>query len=475
MAWGAEPADIGDATRSVVVAIYCRLSKFGRRGLGRQEEDCRRIVAARGWVVGEVFQETASASPDSKKARKEWLRLLEAIQHHEFDAVVVWLEDRSNRSVVEAAEFVGICREAGVRVIIAGNDTEYDFSDPEDVAKFYGESARAQAELARIQKRILRSMRQLAEEGKDKGGGYRPFGYKADRVTVEESEAALLREAAHRVLAGDSLRGICVEWNKKGIRTTTGRKWQNRVLRRALISPRVAGFREHNGSGLVPAVWPAILDQKTWDGVRAILEDPARVTNNRGAPPRYLLTGLLYCGKCGGDMVPLRRIERGREYVAYMCANRYGDGRCLQRNVRDVDHEVTERLLYRLESTAFEQAASRPAEDPTRELYEQLAVEQGLYDRLEDKLARELISEETFKRHRAESEERMDALRRKVAKLTDNRVITQIPRNIRQVWPGLSLDRKRAILAAVIRRIEVHPQGRGYRFDPEKVRVVWKA
>jgi hypothetical protein len=113
--------------------------------------------------------------------------------------------------------------------------------------------------------------------------------------------------------------------------------------------------------------------------------------------------------------------------------------------------------------------------DPTRELYEQVAVEQGLYDRLEDKLARELISEETFKRHRAESEERMDALRRKIAKLTDNRVITQIPRNIRAVWPGLSLDRKRAILAAVIRRIEVHPQGQGFRFDPEKIKVVWKA
>src|SRR6266498_5884771 len=83
--------------------IYCRLSKFGGRGLGGQEQDCRQIVAARGWTVGEVFQETASASPYSKKARKEWLRLLDAIQHHEFDAVVVWLEDRSNRSVVEAA------------------------------------------------------------------------------------------------------------------------------------------------------------------------------------------------------------------------------------------------------------------------------------------------------------------------------------------------------------------------------------
>jgi DNA invertase Pin-like site-specific DNA recombinase len=470
MAW--TPEDIGDATRAVVVAIYCRLSQFGGKGLGRQEEDCRRIAAARGWVVGEVFAETASANPNSKKARKEWLRLLDAIQHHEFGAVVVWLEDRTNRNVVEAAEFVTLCRKAGVRVIIAGNETEYDFNDPEDVAKFYGESARAQAELARMRKRVTRAMRQIAEQGKWNGGGRRPFGYKKDRVTIDEDEAALLREAARRVLAGDSLRGICTDWNRRGIRTSTGQKWVNTVLRRTLISPRIAGFREHNGQ-LIPAVWPAILDQQNWEAVRAILTDPARVTW-KGAPPSYLLTGLIHCGKCGNRMFGARRTHvSGHEYVIYLCHNRVAGG-CVSRDVRYVDKEVTERLLYRLESTAFEQAASRPAEDPTRELYEQLAMEQGIYDRLEDKLARELISEDAFKRHRAESEERMNALRRKIAKLTDDRVITHIPRNLREVWPGLSLDRRRAILAAMIRRIEVHPQRKGPGFDPNTIKVSWK-
>jgi DNA invertase Pin-like site-specific DNA recombinase len=323
--------DPGDATHAPVVAIYCRLSRFGGKGLGRQEEDCRRIVNARpGWVVGEVFQETASASPYSQKARKEWLRLLDSIQHHEFDAVVVWLEDRSNRNVVEAAEFVQLCQEAGVRVIIAGNDTEYDFNDPEDVARFYGESARAQAELARMQKRTRRAMRQIAEQGRYNGGGRRVFGFREDRVTVDEQEAALLREAARRVLAGDSLRGICTEWNRKGIRTTTGKPWINTVLRRTLISPRIAGFREHAGQ-LVPAVWPAILDRETWEAVRAILTDPARVTA-KGGPTKYLLTGLLYCAKCGNRMFGRRRVQRGYEYTFYVCTNREGNiGGCLAR------------------------------------------------------------------------------------------------------------------------------------------------
>jgi len=474
MAWTPTPEDVGGATQAVVVAIYCRLSHFGGKGLSRQEEDCREIAAARGWAVGEVFKETASANPKSKKARKEWLRLLDAIEHHEFGAVIVWLEDRSNRNVVEAAEFVKVCQGAGLNhLIIADNDTAYDFRDPEDVARFYGESARAQAELARIQKWIRRAMRQLAEQGRDTGGGRRPFGYTKDRVTVDESEAPLLREAARRVVAGDSLRGICTEWNNKGIRTSTGGKWANTVLRRTLISPRLAGYREHAGK-LIPAVWPAILDQKTWEAVRAILTDPARVTT-KGGPPKYMLTGLIYCGKCGNRVFGGTTVHvSGHTYVVYRCTNRVVGG-CISRDVRYVDKEVTERLFHTLESTAFEQAASRPAEDPARKLYEELAVEQGIFDRLEDKLARELISEDTFKRNRTESEERMDALWRKIAKLTDNRVITQIPRNIREVWPGLSFDRRRAILAAMIRRIEVHPQRKGPGFDPNTIKVFWKA
>jgi len=69
----------------------------------------------------------------------------------------------------------------------------------------------------------------------------------------------------------------------------------------------------------------------------------------------------------------------------------------------------------------------------------------------------------------------MERLRQKYAQLTGDRVLMHLPPNIAEVWPDLSLDRQRAILAAVILRIEIHPQGKGVRFDPEKVKVTWKA
>ena len=48
---------------------------------------------------------------------------------------------------------------------------------------------------------------------------------------------------------------------------------------------------------------------------------------------------------------------------------------------------------------------------------------------------------------------------------------------LRDVWPSLSLDRRRSILAVVIEQITVHPQkplGPGG-FDPDSIEVTWKA
>jgi hypothetical protein len=41
----------------------------------------------------------------------------------------------------------------------------------------------------------------------------------------------------------------------------------------------------------------------------------------------------------------------------------------------------------------------------------------------------------------------------------------------RAVWPGMSLDRRRAILAALIEWIKVYPQGQGRDFNPDAIEM----
>jgi hypothetical protein len=127
-----------------------------------------------------------------------------------------------------------------------------------------------------------------------------------------------------------------------------------------------------------------------------------------------------------------------------------------------------------LDSPQFAEEAGVSEEDPTREIYAALAHDQGLLDRLEDKVAQELISPQTAKRNRAEIEQRMDRNRERLARLGGSRVLAHIPPNVREVWPSLSLDRRRAILSALIDRVVIDLQGTRT-FDPEKIRVLWKA
>ena len=97
----------------------------------------------------------------------------------------------------------------------------------------------------------------------------RPFGYKIIRhdlgeggrrryriigEEIEPAEAEAIKEAASRVLRGESIRSIAFDFNDRGIKPVAGGRWAGSTLRRMLISPRIAGLREHNGEVVGEAV-----------------------------------------------------------------------------------------------------------------------------------------------------------------------------------------------------------------------------
>ncbi len=124
-------------------------------------------------------------------------------------------------------------------------------------------------------RRVRRKHLELAEHG-------RPAGQLGWGVRNDE-ERELVREAAGRVLAGHGLMTIARDWNRRGVQGAAGRPWKAPTLRRALLSSRIAGLREHgvDPSGralghLRPATWEPALDRQIWDQVRAVLLNPER-------------------------------------------------------------------------------------------------------------------------------------------------------------------------------------------------------
>jgi site-specific DNA recombinase len=480
--------------QAIRVAIYCRLSKPGGRSVERQEQDGRKLAADRGWeVIEPVFNEWGSASPHARKPRKEWAALLQTVESGECDAVIFWMEDRSSRDVLAAGELVKACQSVGMtRVVLPSLD--YDLTDPEQVAKFYGEIAAAQREAAKTSKRTKRALLERAELGEANHGGMRSFGHPGWCKVIDEDgrprtvpivseqqaaeERRLIVEAADRVIAGDSLRGICSDWNARRVASSRNGPWRNNTLRNLLLSPRMIGKRAHNGTLYDgnPKDFPVILSEDKWHAVKAVLEDPSRRTTMRAGVPAHLLTGLLHCGVCGRPLRARMMSGKSREpYRVYYCCSPNTRGAYhVARHADRVDELITEALFAAIESKDFNEAANGlQSDDPARPIYARLAELQALKDGLEDKFARDVLSEAAFTRNMTAFETEETQCWASIERLKDGRVRSHLPRNVRELWPSYSLDRKRNVLRAVISRIDVDRQN-GAGFDPSAVRLTVK-
>jgi DNA invertase Pin-like site-specific DNA recombinase len=462
------------------VAAYLRLSlDWEGKGLGieRQREDCEHIAARLGVEITDWYVDNsvgASRRSKSKGNRPEYRRLLTDIEAGCVKTVIIWMEDRLHRQVIELAEFLKVCEAAGV-TRIASVGGELNLSDPDQRTLLYIKAAMAEAEVEKISARARRKHQQEAEQGKRSHGGIRPMGevwHGKQKVSEERAahERELIHEAVQRLIAGDSLRGIVTDWLKRGEQTPAGGKWHNVNLRRMLLSPRLIGKRQHNGQ-LYPGDWEPIVTVEEYEAVRAILEDPARYKYERGGLPKHLLSGVAFCGLCGNKLSVRKRYDNR----IYYCSQNPPAGGCgkIQRVADKLEGLITEAIFVAVESDTWRKAGETK-EDPVAPLYEQLAALQGLYDRLEDKLADELIGKETYKRKRTQYERSMEDVRREITRLRGGQVIGLAPRNLREVWPSLSLDRRRNIVKAVLVRVAINPQPNSVVFDPDAIVAEWR-
>jgi site-specific DNA recombinase len=443
---------------------YGRLSrKDGGQSVERQEAHARKVAADHEWDLVTVLQEWVPASllhkppsATSKKYRKEWRRLIDGIEAREWDAVIFWMADRSARHVLYGSELVAACKTAGLRMVEIDGYV-YDFTDPVDEAKYMGEVAGAQQEIAKMAKRIREAKLALAEAGEANPGGNRPFGFTGsgrNRVPAHRAlaEQEYANEAARRVIAGDSLRAICRDWNDAGIRTTTGRQWGTRSLRQMLLSPRLAGYRVHHGRLIETTHWQPVIARDVWEQVRSILTDPARTTRVGGGQPRYELVGLVYCGECGRRLrVKMKRHRGPKRYLCYYCP-----GYCVARSARWLEQLIETGLFAEAARPGryADAAKGLEATSPARDVYARLAANQARLDRLGDEellaqLDDDLTRAGRVARVRARLEGEMARDRDALARLQGNRIMVALPPNLEQIWPDLSLDRRRSILAVL--------------------------
>ncbi len=94
---------------------------------------------------------------------------------------------------------------------------------------------------------VADGQRHAAMKGRNHGGPVRPFGWREDRVRVSKREAAHIRAAVPRIVAGVSCVTLAQEWNTRGVPTVTGAQWRASTVRKVFLNPRLAGLAVYPG------------------------------------------------------------------------------------------------------------------------------------------------------------------------------------------------------------------------------------
>lgn len=448
--------------------VYLRQS-LDRTGSGaaveRQRQDCEKLCAERGWtVVGTYVDNDTSAS--STKPRPAYQSMLAAVGRGDVEVVVAWHVDRLTRKLTELEALIDLAQRTGVRIATVTGDLDLATDAGRLVGRILASVARGEVERKGARQR--RAQQQAAQLGKP-AGGRRAFGYTADGMNVNADEAALVKAAYQTVLEGGSLSGVATAWNEQGVTTTAGNQWTHGTVRRVLLNPRNAARRTYRGEVVGPAQWPALIDDDTFDAATALLRLSERRTTV-GNSRLYLLPGLARC-HCGSD-VTTGRTQHGVR--TYRCRQRKGH---LSRAAEPIDELVVAVVLERL---------SRP--DALELLSDNDRPDLGLLrgranairDRLDDlttALADGVLPLSAVRRTSDRLRKELAETEAGMAHLGGADVLTPLvqARNVVEVWAGLDLDRRRAVIDALLTVTLLAPKRGRQQFDPETVLIEWRA
>jgi len=334
-------------------AIYCRVSTEDqeREGTSLQSQlaACRKLAMEKGYEVldDNVFQEARSGA-EIDRPKFNIFRSL--IREKDVEAAICYSTDRLARNPIHIAIIAEECEKRGISLIFV---TEPLDNSSEGQLIRYVRGYAAQIEREKIRERSIRGKREKAKNGRIPGAakcyGYEYIHGEGRRVVVED-EAEVIRMLFYWYgVEGLSLYRICLRLMDMGIPAPRGGSlWRPDVLGTLLKNERFIGrtyvgryesvkpknprktHRQNPNSARVirardewieiPGATPAIVDEGLFEACQQRLQRNINLSRRNSKRP-YLLSGFLYCGKCGRRFAGTAQNARGRskERLYYYC------------------------------------------------------------------------------------------------------------------------------------------------------------
>jgi DNA invertase Pin-like site-specific DNA recombinase len=254
-----------------------------------------------------------NGTPIMRVVREGFSSVLEDLEEGRGNALLVVDLDRILRNPRDGEDLLDVAEAMRVNAqSLTGTLTLTDGGTAQERQQCRSSVNHATASSEDTSRRVAAARQRDVDAGRKWHGGRKPFGYKADGVTVDPVEAAVVRDMAQRLLLGESLHSLVAELKDRKV---SGRPWSSQTLRGILVRPRTAGMLVHRGGVVETAAWEPLLGTVVFEAVGTLLRDPARV-NGPGPAPRHLGTSVYVCGACT-RIVQTTRDGHGR--LRYRC------------------------------------------------------------------------------------------------------------------------------------------------------------
>jgi hypothetical protein len=392
--------------------------------------------------------------------------MLKHLADHRAEVMVAYDLDRAVRDPRDLEDLIDAKVLSGFAVRSVTGSLRLDTDS--DIAMARVLVAMANKSSADTARRVARACKQLAVEGAWHGGRL-PFGYKSvgGQLVIVPEQAELIQDAARRVLAGESLYKIRMDWNLQGIRTTSGGLWSEKTLKLVLRNPTNIGVRTYRPvlpdgtrakTSLIDtqAKWSPILDEDTFRQVGKVLDERKKARNyyegGDGATKRlYPFSGLIRCSKCGTVMVRQGDYYKCVPMVKGICA----------RGIRS--HEVSA-LIEEAVLATFEHIALTPSKRTNTEadqaarvgLAATLDADRAALARLDDDHYDGLIDKQMWVRQRARIAERIEKTRREYAKSLPDAMPGIDVSTVAAEWAGRTPKWQNQAASLVLEAVLIH-------------------
>lgn len=433
-------------------ALYVRVSTDAQYEEGYSVEvQCRKLTKWCELHDIDFFEHYVDGGfSGSNIERPEMKRLIEDIKCKKIERVVVYKLDRLSRSQKDTIFLLEDVFEPYNVGFISLNES-FDTTTPYGKAMIGILSVFAQLERENIRERTRMGMNERVRQGLWPGGGRVPFGYDYNRkkgILEPNGDAETVKQIFNLYCEGYSSTRLADMFGFKG----------DKLVLNILGRKTYAGYIIYNDMEIKAQHQP-IISLETYEKTQSIRKKRAIKTEYTSD---YLLSGLVYCGKCGAKM---RYQKWGKRTLIYCYSQQKSRKNLIKNpncdNMRAEAFELEEAVISDIKRFSLEYIKKKQRAEETgvynilnkryKEITEKIKRLYNLYAQQGDEILLETINEN--KKELGDIEKSIEREKQRSAVNKEKAEHTKMIKGLKDGWELMSFEEKRRIVLILIDKV----------------------